>query len=107
MTNLKKAGVLTLFLLVGCTTLTVQTDYETTYDFSTLKTYAWLEGKPPSNDIHINNSLIIDIADRRSKQLIWRGTGQDYIDKNETPEQITESINQTVAEILKTFPPMF
>lgn len=187
MTNLMKAGVLGLFLLTGCTTLTVQTDYDTAYNFSTLKTYAWLDGKAPSDDIRINNSLIInrvvnavnhtlqskgytlvaskdradfyvnwfgsienkiqqesinayygqldynsafggyngywpgyfrtytyeyqqgtlilDIADSKSKQLIWRGTGENYIDKTKTPGQITKRINQTVAAILKNFPP--
>jgi hypothetical protein len=180
-----KAGALSLFFLTGCSTLSVQTDYETTYDFSALKTYAWLEGKEPSKDIRINNSLIInrvvnavnsglqssgytlvdkdkadfyvtwfggiedkmrvetinsyygdmgygysswgyrgywpanrtytyeyqqgtliiDIADSKSKQLIWRGTGKEYLEENETPEQITAGINQTVTAILSRFPP--
>ena len=182
---LMKAGVLSLFLLTACSTLTVQTDYDTTYDFSTLKTYAWLEAEEPSKDIRINNSLIInrvvnavnsglqsrgyqlvdkdkadfhvnwfgriedkmqietinsyywdqgydsrswgyrgywpasriysfeyqqgtliiDIADRNSKQLVWRGTGREYLEENQTPEQITAGINQTVNAILDRFPP--
>ena len=186
MLNLMKMAVAGLVLLTGCSTLTVQTDYDTGYDFSALKTYAWLEGKAPSNDIRINNSLIInrvvkavndrlqdkgyvlvdkdkadfyvtwfggienriqqetintwygylgyntatwryrdfwpgysrtytyeyqegtliiDITDSRSKQLIWRGTARDYIDKQDTPEQITAGINRAVAEILARFPP--
>jgi len=186
MFKLMKTGVLSLFLLAGCSTLTVKTDYEPQYDFSALKTYAWLEGEAPSNDIRVNNSLIInrvvdavnndlqskgyqlvekdkadfyvnwfggienkirretinhyyggmgygygawgyggywpgysqtydveyqegsliiDIADSKDKQLIWRGTGQDYVEDNETPEKITAGINQTVTKILGTFPP--
>ncbi|HED18924.1 MAG TPA: DUF4136 domain-containing protein [Gammaproteobacteria bacterium] len=181
-----KAGVLGLFLLTGCSTLSVWSDYDTHYDFSTLKTYAWLAGEPPSNDVRINNSLIInrvvnavnsnleskgyklvdkdkadfyvnwfggienkirqetinsyyghlgygfgewghggyspgyirtysyeyqegtliiDIADSKSKQLIWRGTGQEYLETKETPEKITADINQTVSGILSSFPP--
>ncbi len=186
MKNLVKAAVLSLFLLSGCTTLTVQTDYDTSYDFSTLKTYAWLEGMAPSNDIRINNTLtinrvvnavnntlqskgytladkdkanfyvtwfggienrvqlenintyyghlgygssslghggywpgfsrtytyeyqegtlIIDFTDSKSKQLVWRGTGQDYVGDEKTPEQVTEDINRVVTEILGNFPP--
>ena len=187
MTKLMKAGVPGLLLLTACSTLTVQTDYETTYDFSALNTYAWLEGEAPSNDIRINNSLIInrvvnavntslqskgyalvdkdkadfyvnwfggiedkirqetinsyygylgydsgdwgynrgywpgyirtytyeyqqgtliiDIADSKSKQLVWRGTGQEYLEEKETPEEITQGINQIVSEILSSFPP--
>ncbi len=186
MIKLINSGVLSLFLLAGCSTLTVKTDYEPEYDFTALKTYAWLEGEAPSNDIRVNNSLIInrvvaavdadlqskgyklvgkdkadfyvnwfggienkirretintyyggmgygygawgyggywpgysqtydveyqegtliiDIADSKDKQLIWRGTGQDYVDDGDTPEKITASINQTVTKILSGFPP--
>ncbi len=182
MKNLIKSSVLGLFLLTACTSLMVQTDFDTSYNFSKLKTYAWLEDKAPSDDIRINNSLIIkrvvnavnhnlqsrgytlvskdkadffvnwfgyirnriqqetidsyythpgytvttwehsafsrtytfeyqegtliiDILDSNSGQLIWRGTGRDYLEENETPEKITERINRTVAGILKNFPP--
>lgn len=186
MTKLMMSGALGLFLLTACSSLTVRTDYETTYDFSALNTYAWLEDKAPSNDIRINNSLIInrvvnavnnslqskgyelvdedkadfhvnwfggienkirqdtiniyyghrgydsddwgyrgswpgyartysyeykegtliiDIADSKSKQLVWRGTGQEYLEDKDTPEEITEGINQIVTEILSSFPP--
>jgi hypothetical protein len=175
-----------LFLIAGCSTLNVRTDYELDYDFTSLKTYAWLQGKAPSTDIRINNSLIInrvikainhelqakgyrlvekdkadfyvnwfggieekmrqetintyyggigygygpwtyggfwpaysqtydveyqegtliiDIADSKSKKLVWRGTGQDYVENQNTPEKITEGINTTVASILSKFPP--
>ena len=186
MIKLMKAGLLGLFLLTGCNTLKIQTDYDTKFDFSGLKTYAWLEDQAPSNDIRINNSLIInrvvaavnntlqargytlvdkdkadfyvnwlggiddkirlesingyygylgyghgargyggywpgysrtytfeyqegtliiDIADSKSKQLIWRGTGLDYLKTKETPEEITQGINKTVSAILADFPP--
>lgn len=175
-----------LLLLAGCSTLNVRTDYEPDYDFASLKTYAWLQGKVPSTDIRINNSLIInrvikainrelqakgytlvaedkadfyvnwfggiqekirqetintyyggigygygpwtyggfwpaysqtynveyqegtliiDIADSKSKKLVWRGTGQDYVEDQDTPEKITKGINETVASILSKFPP--
>ena len=186
MTKAITAIVPVLFYLAACSTLNVQTDYDTGYDFSTLKTYAWLEGAAPSDDIRINNSLIInrvvnavnnnlqskgyvltdagkadfyvnwfggienrirqetidtyyghlgyrsdnwgyrgywpghirtytfeyqqgtliiDIADNRNKQLLWRGTGRKYLEENETPEEITAGINQLVTGILENFPP--
>jgi len=187
MTRLIQTAVLSLFFLSACSTLRVHTDYDTTYDFSSLKTYAWLEGQTPSNDVRINNSLIInrvvnavnaglqargyklvdadkadfyvnwlggiedkirletidtyyghlgygygawgysgyywpgfartytfeyqegtliiDIADSKSKELVWRGTGEDYLERKETPEEITAGINHIVGEILKDFPP--
>ncbi len=45
----------------ACSTLTVNTDYNTTYDFKKLKTYTWLDdGKAPGSDARINNDLVID-----------------------------------------------
>lgn len=186
MSKLKVAGALCLPVLAACSPLTVSTDYDTGYDFSGLATYAWLESEAPSEDIRINNSLIIkrvvnavntalqssgyqlvdrgsadffvtwfggiedkirletidswygglgydsgrwgyrgywpgyirtysyeyqqgtliiDIADSSSKQLIWRGTGQEYLEPQQTPQQITEGINRTVNDILSRFPP--
>ncbi len=176
-------GLPVLLLLTACSSLQVRTDYDTGYDFSTLKTYAWLEDQAPSEDIRVNNSLIInrvvnavnsvlqskgyaladkgqadfyvtwfggienrirqetidtwyghlgygydnrgywpgyirtysyeyqqgtliiDFSDPRSKQLIWRGTGEKYLEDDPTPEEITQNINQTVAAILERFPP--
>lgn len=187
--RLMRTAVLVLVVLVlfgGCSTLTVKTDYNPEYDFTDLKTYAWLEGDKPSDDIRINNSLvinrvvtavdkelkakgyqlvdkdqadfyvnwfggienkirqetintyyggmgygyggwgyggyrpahsrtynveyqegilIIDIVDNKDKQLVWRGTGQDYVEEKGTPEKMTAGINQAVTQILSDFPP--
>jgi len=189
MTSMKRlvmTGLPGLLLLAACSSLQVRTDYDTGYDFSTLNTYAWLDDQAPSDDIRVNNSLIInrvvnavnsvlqskgytladkdqadfyvtwfggienrirqetidtwyghlgygyddwgyrgywpgyirtysyeyqqgtliiDFSDRRSKQLIWRGTGEKYLEDDPTPEEITQNINQTVAAILERFPP--
>ncbi|HID69176.1 MAG TPA: DUF4136 domain-containing protein [Desulfobacterales bacterium] len=60
---------LSLYGLVGallifcgaCSTLSVSTDYNPAYDFTKLKTYAWLDsGKAPGSDARINNDLVKD-----------------------------------------------
>lgn len=54
--------IVTLLIACGaCSTLSVDTDYNLSYDFTKLKTYTWLDdGKAPGNDIRINNDLVID-----------------------------------------------
>lgn len=49
-----------LLLLCGaCSTLQVNTDYNPAYDFTQLKTYAWIDdGKAVAGDTRINNDLI-------------------------------------------------
>ncbi len=56
------ACVLTLLFVCGaCSTLSVNADYDPAYDFTKLKTYAWLDdGKAPGSDVRINNDLVID-----------------------------------------------
>ncbi|MBU0962103.1 MAG: DUF4136 domain-containing protein, partial [Proteobacteria bacterium] len=50
-----------LFFSFGCSTLSVNTDYNSAYDFSILKSYAWLDnGQVPSSDARVNNALIIE-----------------------------------------------
>lgn len=50
-------------------------------------------------------TLIIDVIDSASKQLIWRGAKEGRLKKNQTPEQRTQVVNETVANILSNFPP--
>jgi hypothetical protein len=50
-----------LFVCVACSTLSVNTDFNPAYDFSKMKTYAWLQNDSvPSTDARINNDLVID-----------------------------------------------
>jgi len=49
-----------LVVCAACSTLSVSTDFNPAYDFTNLKTYAWLDdGSVPSNDARINNDLIV------------------------------------------------
>jgi hypothetical protein len=50
-------------------------------------------------------TLLIDLIDPKSKQLIWRGSGQSRLRRSSTPEQREQRIDEAVAEILKSFPP--
>ena len=50
-------------------------------------------------------TIIIDIADARAQQLIWRGWGSRRVSRNPSPEKTTEVINSTVTQILSQVPP--
>lgn len=50
-------------------------------------------------------TLVIDIVDRASNQLIWRGAKEGRLKKKQTPAQREASIKKTVANILSNFPP--
>lgn len=50
-------------------------------------------------------TLVIDIIDRESNQLVWRGAEDGRLKKNQSPEQRELSVRKTVAKILSNFPP--
>lgn len=50
-------------------------------------------------------TLVIDVVDARSRQLVWRGTGSKAVSRNPTPEDSSRAIQEAVMEIMKPFPP--
>ena len=50
-------------------------------------------------------TLIINIADPQTENLIWHGTGSAIADPDASPERKTNQINNAVAQILAKFPP--
>jgi Domain of unknown function (DUF4136) len=50
-------------------------------------------------------TLVIDIADVKSKQVVWRGMGVKEVDTQAKPEKRDKSINSAVTKIFKNYPP--
>ena len=50
-------------------------------------------------------TLLVDVIEPESKQLIWRGSGQSRLRRSSTPEQREQRIDEAVAQILESFPP--
>ncbi len=48
-------------------------------------------------------TLVVDLFDARTKQLIWRGVGSETL--SEKPEKDTQKLNKTVEKMFKDFPP--
>jgi len=168
-------------LLTGCSSVSVQLDYDASTDFNALKSYAWKHADQPAvgdpridNDLNdkriraavdsvlaakglvpvdqetadvlvayfvdfkrrLNSSsisfgigsygrygryggvgydtgisdyeegnLTIDIIDRKSGETIWRGIGSRAVYTGSNPEKATRIIKESVARIMKKFPP--
>jgi hypothetical protein len=50
-------------------------------------------------------TLVIDMADAKKNQLVWRGMGVKEINTQAKPEKRDKSINEAVKKIFKNFPP--
>jgi hypothetical protein len=59
-------------------------------------------------DVHqfTEGTLVIDLIDAESKNLVWRGTGTGAVEKSQrSPEEIQAKIDEVVHKIMKSFPP--
>ena len=50
-------------------------------------------------------TLVIDLADAKKEQLVWRGMGVKEINTQANPEKRDKSINSAVKKIFKNYPP--
>jgi hypothetical protein len=50
-------------------------------------------------------TFIIDIVDGASNELVWRGTARGRLRDRKTPEERDKAVRETVAAVLKKFPP--
>ena len=50
-------------------------------------------------------TLVIDMADAKANQLVWRGMGVKEVDTQAKPEKRDKSINNAAKKIFKNYPP--
>lgn len=92
--------------------VTYRLSVETKIDVDTIHTSAgygvgWYGGMSSHTVVseYEEGTLLIDLIDAPSKQLVWRGTGEARVRESPSPEQREERIRQAVREILASFPP--
>ena len=51
------------------------------------------------------NTIVIDVIDPESNDVVWRGSGETAPNSNATVEEISDLIRQVVERILRDFPP--
>ena len=50
-------------------------------------------------------TLLLDVVDPQSRQLIWRGSATDEVNLSANAEMKQKQINEAVTRLLKQFPP--
>jgi hypothetical protein len=51
------------------------------------------------------NTIVIDVIDPESNEVVWRGSAETFPNSNATVEEQSDLIRQTVGKILRDFPP--
>jgi hypothetical protein len=55
---------------------------------------------------YTEGTLVIDIVDAETKNMVWRGIGQKVIDTTQrSPEEIQERVDGVINKIMASFPP--
>jgi hypothetical protein len=78
--------------------------YLTPYGGSVYDYSAWSEDTTAITQ-YDEGMLIIDVADAKSKKLLWRGTVSDVVNQSKSPEKRRQKINKAVATAFENFPP--
>ena len=50
-------------------------------------------------------TLIVDVADARSNELIWRGVARSVFEDEQSQAERSVALNQAVTRLLAQFPP--
>jgi hypothetical protein len=70
--------------------------------------YRW-GGGWGTTDVRVNEivvgTLVIDVADMKRGELVWRGIGVKEVDPQAKPEKRDSNIQEAVKKILKNYPP--
>lgn len=70
--------------------------------------YRW-GGGWGTTEVRVNEILVgtmmVDIADQRKGEMVWRGVGVKEVDTGAKPEKRDKSIQKAVQKILKNYPP--
>ncbi len=54
---------------------------------------------------YVQGTLVLDIVDGRTNELIWRGWATDRLDDDPKPKQVRHYVTAAVQKILEEFPP--
>lgn len=73
-------------------------------------TYAgsyWGGGMGRNVDVYqyTEGTLIVDLVNSNSKQLVWRGSATGVVDPTNSPEKMEQRVNDVVARIFDNYPP--
>ena len=67
--------------------------------------YGWYGGTTTQVNQWTEGTLVVDIIDTKSKELIWRGWAKGALSENPSSEEVTRAVNEVISGILQPFPP--
>ena len=53
----------------------------------------------------LESTLVLDVVDTGTDQVVWRGWASDRLDRHPDPESVQRFVGEAVAKLLEGFPP--
>lgn len=67
--------------------------------------FGWgLSTAPPVREVR-EGQLVVELVDRSTERVVWRGASKRYLNENQSPETRQELIDEVVAEMFNRYPP--
>ncbi|HLT12730.1 MAG TPA: DUF4136 domain-containing protein [Marinobacter sp.] len=67
--------------------------------------FGWaLSAPPPVREI-TEGKLVVELADRKSSEVVWRAASRRYLNESQSPETRRELIDEVVSEMFSKYPP--
>lgn len=67
--------------------------------------FGWgLASAPPVREVQ-EGKLVIELADTRTQQVVWRAASRRYLNEDQSPEYRRKLIDEVVAEMFSKYPP--
>lgn len=67
--------------------------------------FGWGVSAPPPVREITEGKLVIELADRRNSEVIWRAASRRYLNESQSPETRRKLIDEVVAEMFSKYPP--
>ena len=81
------------------------TSYDTGWGYG----YGWRYGGGGMTTTRVEQipvgTLIVDLADVKRKELVWRGTGTDTLNPQRSPEEREKALQEALAKMFENYPP--
>lgn len=67
--------------------------------------FGWALSTPPDVRQVKQGKLVVELVDRATERVVWRGVSRRYLDERQSPEDRKELIDEVVAAMFERYPP--
>lgn len=67
--------------------------------------FGWgLSAPPPVREVK-EGKVVVELVDRNTEEVIWRGASKRYLNENQSPEKRSKLVDDVIAEMFTKYPP--